>query len=78
MGIDTDDKINGTWIANANLDPRTWTRSYSAMGYFLPAQDRPNLTVIQDHYLRCFSDSRFSPKPRSLEFYLMTQSLAKS
>ncbi|KAJ7886669.1 GMC oxidoreductase [Mycena leptocephala] len=48
MGIDTDNKINGTWIANANLDPRTWTRSYSATGYFLPAQDRPNLTILTE------------------------------
>ncbi|KAJ7024174.1 GMC oxidoreductase [Mycena alexandri] len=38
--------INGTWIANANLDPRTWTRSYSATGYFVPAHDRPNLKAL--------------------------------
>ncbi|KAJ7722931.1 GMC oxidoreductase [Mycena metata] len=38
--------INGTWMANANLDPRTWTRSYSTTGYFIPAHDRPNLKVL--------------------------------
>ncbi|KAJ7156148.1 GMC oxidoreductase [Mycena filopes] len=37
---------NGTWIANANMDPRTWTRSYSTTAYFLPAHDRPNLRVL--------------------------------
>ncbi|KAJ7145705.1 GMC oxidoreductase [Mycena epipterygia] len=40
--------INGTWIANSTLDPSTWTRSYAATGYFLPAQERPNLTVLTD------------------------------
>ncbi|KAJ7468734.1 GMC oxidoreductase [Mycena latifolia] len=40
--------ITGTWIANANLDPSTWTRSYAASAYYLPARDRPNLTVLTD------------------------------
>ncbi|KAJ7145703.1 GMC oxidoreductase [Mycena epipterygia] len=40
--------INGTWIANSTLDPSTWTRSYAATGYFLPVQERPNLTVLTD------------------------------
>ncbi|KAJ6490230.1 GMC oxidoreductase [Mycena vitilis] len=40
--------LNGTWIANANLDPRTWTRSYAATGYLMPAQDRSNLTVLTE------------------------------
>ncbi|KAF7345021.1 GMC oxidoreductase [Mycena venus] len=40
--------INGTWIANANYDPQTWTRSYATTGYFLPARDRPNLTVLTE------------------------------
>ncbi|KAJ7688605.1 GMC oxidoreductase, partial [Mycena rosella] len=40
--------ITGTWIANANLDPSTWTRSYAVTGHFLLAQDRPNLTVLTD------------------------------
>ncbi|KAJ7657792.1 GMC oxidoreductase [Mycena polygramma] len=40
--------LNGTWIANANLDPRTWTRSYAATGYLAPAQDRTNLTVLTE------------------------------
>lgn len=38
--------ITGTWIANTNLNPATWTRSYATPAYFLPAQDRPNLTVL--------------------------------
>ncbi|KAJ6501837.1 GMC oxidoreductase [Mycena vulgaris] len=40
--------ITGTWIASATLDPSTWTRSYAATGYLLPAQDRPNLTVLTE------------------------------
>ncbi|KDR78172.1 hypothetical protein GALMADRAFT_245205 [Galerina marginata CBS 339.88] len=38
--------VNGTWIASANLDPKTWTRSYSATAYLLPNIDRPNLHVL--------------------------------
>ncbi|KAJ7920180.1 GMC oxidoreductase [Mycena leptocephala] len=45
--------INGTWIANSNLDPSDWTRSYATTGYFLPAQNRPNLTASSS--LRLFS-----------------------
>ncbi|KAJ6542821.1 GMC oxidoreductase, partial [Mycena capillaripes] len=40
--------INGIFIANANLDPQTWTRSYSATGYLSPAQDRANLSVLTE------------------------------
>ncbi|KAK7029895.1 GMC oxidoreductase [Favolaschia claudopus] len=40
--------INGTWIANANYDPQTWTRSYAATAYFLPVRERPNLTVLTE------------------------------
>ncbi|KAJ6501838.1 GMC oxidoreductase [Mycena vulgaris] len=40
--------ITGTWIANSNIDPSTWTRSYAATGYYLPAQDRGNLTVLTE------------------------------
>ncbi|KAJ7454339.1 GMC oxidoreductase [Mycena galericulata] len=40
--------ITGTWIANANLDPSDWTRSYSTTGYYLPARDRPNLKVLTE------------------------------
>ncbi|KAJ7635367.1 GMC oxidoreductase [Roridomyces roridus] len=40
--------ITGTWIANANLDPKDWTRSYATTGYFLPVRDRPNLTVLTE------------------------------
>ncbi|KAJ7157930.1 GMC oxidoreductase [Mycena crocata] len=40
--------ITGTWIANANIDPRTWTRSYAATGYLAPAQGRPNLLVLTE------------------------------
>ncbi|GLB44236.1 putative (gmc) oxidoreductase [Lyophyllum shimeji] len=38
--------ISGTWIGSANLDPKTWTRSYSATAYLSPSQNRPNLTVL--------------------------------
>lgn len=32
-------------MAAANLDPKTWTRSYAVTGYYLPVKDRNNLTV---------------------------------
>ncbi|RDB23961.1 Versicolorin B synthase [Hypsizygus marmoreus] len=38
--------ITGTWIASANLDSKTWTRSYAATAYLLPYQNRPNLIVL--------------------------------
>ncbi|KAG6828182.1 hypothetical protein H0H92_008841 [Tricholoma furcatifolium] len=38
--------INGTWVASANIDSGTWTRSYSASGYLKPHQGRENLTVL--------------------------------
>ncbi|EIM84584.1 GMC oxidoreductase [Stereum hirsutum FP-91666 SS1] len=38
--------ITGTWMAAANLDPKTWTRSYAVTAYYLPAKDRKNLTVL--------------------------------
>ncbi|KDR78179.1 hypothetical protein GALMADRAFT_245214 [Galerina marginata CBS 339.88] len=38
--------INGTWIASANLDPKTWTRSYAATAYLVPNIGRPNLSVL--------------------------------
>ncbi|KAJ7615326.1 GMC oxidoreductase [Roridomyces roridus] len=40
--------ITGSWIASANLDPRDWTRSYCANGYYGPARDRPNLVVLAE------------------------------
>ncbi|KAF8958583.1 GMC oxidoreductase [Flammula alnicola] len=40
--------ITGTWIASANLDPKTWTRSNSAAAYLLPNMSRPNLGVLTD------------------------------
>ncbi|KAG6909078.1 hypothetical protein DXG01_002059 [Tephrocybe rancida] len=39
-------KVNGTWNASCTIDPKTWTRSSSATAYLLPAQGRPNLTVL--------------------------------
>jgi hypothetical protein len=32
-------------MMSPNLDPQTWTRSYSATAYYLPYKDRKNLTV---------------------------------
>ncbi|KAF9040114.1 GMC oxidoreductase [Panaeolus papilionaceus] len=43
--------ITGTWIASANLDPESWSRSYSATGYLLPNLKRHNLTVVTDAYV---------------------------
>ncbi|KAF7331343.1 GMC oxidoreductase [Mycena kentingensis (nom. inval.)] len=40
--------INGTWMASANLDPKTWKRSYAATGYYLPNKGRKNLTVLTE------------------------------
>ncbi|KAF8958575.1 GMC oxidoreductase [Flammula alnicola] len=40
--------ITGTWIASANLDPKTWSRSCSATAYLLPNLGRPNLSVLTD------------------------------
>ncbi|KAG6909080.1 hypothetical protein DXG01_002061 [Tephrocybe rancida] len=39
-------KVNGTWNASSTIDPKTWARSSSATAYLVPAQDRPNLTVL--------------------------------
>ncbi|KAG6811082.1 hypothetical protein H0H92_009041 [Tricholoma furcatifolium] len=39
-------QVNGTWITSSTIDPRTWTRSNSAKAYLVPAQDRPNLTIL--------------------------------
>ncbi|KAJ7191624.1 GMC oxidoreductase [Mycena pura] len=56
--------INGTWMANANLDPRTWTRSYAVTGYLLPAQGRPNLTVLTEVMVaRILFDDAVSSEP---------------
>ncbi|KAG6909079.1 hypothetical protein DXG01_002060 [Tephrocybe rancida] len=38
--------VNGTWNASSTIDPKTWARSSSATAYLVPAQDRPNLTVL--------------------------------
>ncbi|KAF8587124.1 GMC oxidoreductase [Ramaria rubella] len=53
MGLKTIDDpyegdINGTWISCANLDPKTYCRSYAATGYYLPNKDRPNFIVLTD------------------------------
>ncbi|KDQ52343.1 GMC oxidoreductase [Jaapia argillacea MUCL 33604] len=40
--------ITGTWIASANLDPKTWTRSYATTAYYLPYKDRPNFKVLTE------------------------------
>ncbi|KAJ7122979.1 alcohol oxidase [Mycena epipterygia] len=36
----------GTWRGESSVDPVTRTRSYATTGYYLPNQDRPNLTVM--------------------------------
>ncbi|KAG6829935.1 hypothetical protein H0H87_009695 [Tephrocybe sp. NHM501043] len=38
--------VNGTWTASSTIDSKRWTRTSSATGYLLPAQHRPNLTVL--------------------------------
>ncbi|KAG6828989.1 hypothetical protein H0H92_006061 [Tricholoma furcatifolium] len=38
--------INGTWITSSTINPQDWTRSNAAKAYLVPAQDRPNLTVL--------------------------------
>ncbi|KAG5734171.1 hypothetical protein E4T56_gene1404 [Termitomyces sp. T112] len=39
-------EVNGAWFPSATINPKTWTRSNSATAYLVPAQDRPNLTVL--------------------------------
>ncbi|KAF6749503.1 GMC oxidoreductase [Ephemerocybe angulata] len=38
--------VTGTYLASNNVDPKTWKRSYSATGYWLPHQDRPNFHLL--------------------------------
>lgn len=38
-------QINGAWIADANLNPKDWTRSSSATAYLFPNIERENLSV---------------------------------
>ncbi|KAJ7230526.1 GMC oxidoreductase [Mycena pura] len=40
--------INGAWMASANLDPKSWTRSYAATAYYLPNRERKNLVVLTE------------------------------
>ncbi|KAJ7108233.1 GMC oxidoreductase [Mycena epipterygia] len=40
--------ITGAFMATSSLDPRSWTRSYGATGYYAPAQDRPNLLILTE------------------------------
>ncbi|KAJ7048088.1 GMC oxidoreductase [Mycena amicta] len=40
--------ITGTWLASANLDPRSWTRSYAATAYYLPNKERKNLVILTE------------------------------
>nr|GAT54545.1 GMC oxidoreductase [Mycena chlorophos] len=38
----------GTWMASANLVPRTMTRSYAATAYYLPNRHRKNLILLTE------------------------------
>ncbi|KAJ7849598.1 glucose-methanol-choline oxidoreductase, partial [Mycena leptocephala] len=40
--------ITGTWMASANLDPKSWTRSYAATAYYMPNRERKNLIVLTE------------------------------
>ncbi|KAJ7925389.1 hypothetical protein B0H13DRAFT_2314603 [Mycena leptocephala] len=40
--------ISGTWMASANLDPRSWTRSYAATAYYMPNRERKNLVAFTE------------------------------
>ncbi|KAF8171014.1 GMC oxidoreductase [Mycena galopus ATCC 62051] len=40
--------ITGTWMASANLDPKSWTRSYAATAYYMPNKERKNLVVLTE------------------------------
>ncbi|KAJ7323864.1 GMC oxidoreductase [Mycena albidolilacea] len=40
--------ITGTWMASANLDPKSWTRSYAATAYYMPNRGRKNLVVLTE------------------------------
>ncbi|KAJ6557424.1 glucose-methanol-choline oxidoreductase [Mycena sp. CBHHK59/15] len=40
--------ITGTWMASANLDPKSWTRSYAATAYYMPNRERQNLVVLTE------------------------------
>ncbi|KAL0952821.1 hypothetical protein HGRIS_007046 [Hohenbuehelia grisea] len=41
-------KVTGRSMFSSNLDPKAWTRSYAATGYYLPNRDRPNLKVLTE------------------------------
>ncbi|KAJ7290529.1 GMC oxidoreductase [Mycena rebaudengoi] len=40
--------ISGTWMASANLDPKSWTRSYAATAYYMPNKERKNFVVLTE------------------------------
>ncbi|KAF8198835.1 GMC oxidoreductase [Mycena galopus ATCC 62051] len=40
--------ITGTWMASANLDPKSWTRSYAATAHYMPNRGRQNLVVLTE------------------------------
>ncbi|KIM89884.1 GMC oxidoreductase [Piloderma croceum F 1598] len=44
-------EITGTCLASASMDPKTWTRSYAATGYYQPNKDRSNLTVLTEAFV---------------------------
>ncbi|KAH9476793.1 GMC oxidoreductase family protein Mala s 12 [Psilocybe cubensis] len=46
-----DGDMTGTWIASSSIDPRTWTRSYSANTYLVPNLKRENLSVLTGAYV---------------------------
>ncbi|KAF8153936.1 GMC oxidoreductase [Crassisporium funariophilum] len=43
--------ITGTWMASVNLDPKDWSRSYSASAYLRPNLTRKNLTVLTEAFV---------------------------
>jgi hypothetical protein len=43
--------ITGTWMASANLDPKSWTRSYAATAYYMPNRERKNLIVSSPPFI---------------------------
>ncbi|TFK94202.1 GMC oxidoreductase [Polyporus arcularius HHB13444] len=62
---------HGTYFAPLTYDPKTHTRSYAATAFYLPNQDRPNLTVLVNaHVNRVVPASASGPKfvAESVEF----------
>ncbi|KAJ7939216.1 GMC oxidoreductase-domain-containing protein [Mycena leptocephala] len=40
--------VTGTWMASANLDPRSRTRSYAPTAYYMPNRERESLVVLTE------------------------------